>query len=430
MLKVLMNGIACDLEKEIQQHPGDKEIKNIKLQWKEMLLKRASEMNKKDKERPREHIFEVDRDKQGASRLKDMDFKNKSECTNWEKHSKISALTPKTLSSFDAQFDPVKVHTSVTPDIKRKRKDFDKENISKEANDKDSKKMKQIVKPSDNVKSPFLESDYLFVTEEGFGDVRGVIESLYLGITVHVGVINMWSQVCNFEEGLRSPDSMRRLFCHSSMISEKTLNEKNNVKALSYFIDDMEFVMKSAKVDNISNIDMVLFLVLLAKSYDYLIVFNLKTPKIEILDNSKNGINVALDERYGESLTKLYLSYSEQRSWNSMRMSVCERLEMSWRTENNITDCGIFLMRYMETDMGYAKNWKCGFKNEGWEQQTQIYDLRKKYLSKILKSDLNCKKTFVLNELDQFRKLPNEEKVKFLKDMFVLSEWETKSTRV
>ncbi|GJZ23217.1 hypothetical protein Tco_0560676 [Tanacetum coccineum] len=113
MLKVLMNGIACDLEKEIQQHPGDKEIKNIKLQWKEMLLKRASEMNKKDKERPREHIFEVDRDKQGASRLKDMDFKNKSECTNWEKHSKISALTPKTLSSFDAQFDPVKVVSTV-----------------------------------------------------------------------------------------------------------------------------------------------------------------------------------------------------------------------------------------------------------------------------------------------------------------------------
>ncbi|GJZ23216.1 hypothetical protein Tco_0560675 [Tanacetum coccineum] len=87
--------------------------------------------------------------------------------------------------------------------------------------------------------------------------------------------------------------------------SEKMLNEKNNVKALSYFIDDMEFVMKSAKVDNISNIGMVLFPVLLAKSYDYLLVFNLKTPKIEILDNSKNGINVALDERYGESLTKL-----------------------------------------------------------------------------------------------------------------------------
>ncbi|GKF97322.1 hypothetical protein Tco_0293143, partial [Tanacetum coccineum] len=48
----------------------------------------------------------INADKQGASRLKDV---NKSECTDWAKHSKISALTPKSLYSFDAQFDPVKV---------------------------------------------------------------------------------------------------------------------------------------------------------------------------------------------------------------------------------------------------------------------------------------------------------------------------------
>ncbi|GJV80718.1 ulp1 protease family, C-terminal catalytic domain-containing protein [Tanacetum coccineum] len=169
-------------------------------------------------------------------------------------------------------------------------------------------------------------------------------------------------------------------------VSEKTLNEKNNVKALSYFIDDMEFVMKSAKVDNISNIDMVFLPVLLAKCHYYLLVFNLKTPKIEILDNSKNGINVSVDDLYGESFKKLkkrfieYLAYSEQRSWKSMKKAVCERIEMSWKTEYNVIDCGIFMMRHMETFMGYAKNWKCGFKNEGWEHKTQIYDLRKKYL--------------------------------------------------
>ncbi|GJZ18761.1 hypothetical protein Tco_0555351 [Tanacetum coccineum] len=59
MLEVLMNGIACDLEKAIQQHPGDKEIENMKLQWKEMLLKRSSEMNKKDKERPNVKFLEL-----------------------------------------------------------------------------------------------------------------------------------------------------------------------------------------------------------------------------------------------------------------------------------------------------------------------------------------------------------------------------------
>nr|GFA28959.1 ulp1 protease family, C-terminal catalytic domain-containing protein [Tanacetum cinerariifolium] len=87
--------------------------------------------------------------------------------------------------------------------------------------------------------------------------------------------------------------------------SERTLNEKDNVKALFYFIDDMKFIMKSAKVDNISNIDMVIFPVLLAKSHYYLLVFNLKTLKIEISDNSKSEINVALDKRYRESFKKL-----------------------------------------------------------------------------------------------------------------------------
>lgn len=48
--------------------------------------------------------------------------------------------------------------------------------------------------------------------------MRGVIESLYPGITVHIGVINIWSQVCNYEERLRSPNSMRRLFCHAGML--------------------------------------------------------------------------------------------------------------------------------------------------------------------------------------------------------------------
>ncbi|GJS98608.1 hypothetical protein Tco_0819778 [Tanacetum coccineum] len=138
MLEVLMNGIACDLEKAIQQHRGNKEIENIKLLWKEKLLKRASEMNKKDKERhceqvfkfdrgmevkgeqnnqemerPGKHIFEVDRDKQGASRLKDMDVQNKSERRDWAKHSNISSLTPKTLCSLDEQFDPVKAVSTV-----------------------------------------------------------------------------------------------------------------------------------------------------------------------------------------------------------------------------------------------------------------------------------------------------------------------------
>ncbi|GJS54402.1 hypothetical protein Tco_0627764 [Tanacetum coccineum] len=40
MLEVLMNEIACDLRKAIQQHPGDKEIESIKLQTRSINVKR------------------------------------------------------------------------------------------------------------------------------------------------------------------------------------------------------------------------------------------------------------------------------------------------------------------------------------------------------------------------------------------------------
>nr|GEY17484.1 hypothetical protein [Tanacetum cinerariifolium] len=61
MLEVLMNIIDCELENGIQPHPGNKQFENIKLLWKEKLLKRVNEMNDKDKERACEQIFKVDR---------------------------------------------------------------------------------------------------------------------------------------------------------------------------------------------------------------------------------------------------------------------------------------------------------------------------------------------------------------------------------
>lgn len=40
-------------------------------------------------------------------------------------------------------------------------------------------------------------------------------------------------------------------------------------------------------------------------------------------------------------------------------------LKMSWQTVYNSTDCGIFLMRHMETFKGDVKNWEIDFVEEG-----------------------------------------------------------------
>ena len=38
------------------------------------------------------------------------------------------------------------------------------------------------------------------------------------------------------------------------------------------------------------------------------------------------------------------------------------RMRMQWRTTDNVTDCGIFCMRHMETYFGQGDKWDCGFK--------------------------------------------------------------------
>jgi hypothetical protein len=64
---------------------------------------------------------------------------------------------------------------------------------------------------------------------------------------------------------------------------------------------------------------------------------------------------------------------------------------MPWRTSENKIDCGIFAMRHMETYTGEA-TWDCAIVNESKDndnQKTQLEELRQKYLTKILLSDIN-----------------------------------------
>ncbi|PWA71630.1 ulp1 protease family, C-terminal catalytic domain-containing protein [Artemisia annua] len=329
--------------------------------------------------------------------------------------------------------------------IERKRKDVDKGKMPKKTSEIEPVRNKRLVKLTTTMESPFKDRfvklgvkcsqdeellfdcifsstkepcDFVFATENGFALIRGIIESLYPGITLHVEVINVWSQICNFDERLRNPISMRRLFCHTGMMNENFLNEKMSLGMLLAFNDNIDNVLKSANVEKISDVDLVFFPVLLEKSHYYLVVFNLKTPKIEIIDNSKNGSEADMKERYGKSLKKLrkyfllYLGVKDHPRLELLKKVAFNILLMSWRTEENCIDCGVFMMRHMETYMGYnsAKNWKCGLKDEGPEQQNQIYELRKKYLSKILRSDINIKRSLVLDELEEYRRLPSDAK--------------------
>ncbi|XP_035843809.1 uncharacterized protein LOC118490346 [Helianthus annuus] len=99
----------------------------------------------------------------------------------------------------------------------------------------------------------------------------------------------------------------------------------------------------------------------------------------------------------------------------------CEpnRLELKWRTRNNSNDCGIFAMRHMEYFKGETtKNWNCGLRKESPDQVYDLNDLRLKYLAKILLSDLNTNKEFVLDEVRQFKALDLASRKEHMKDAY------------
>ncbi|CAH1435616.1 unnamed protein product [Lactuca virosa] len=86
-------------------------------------------------------------------------------------------------------------------------------------------------------------------------------------------------------------------------------------------------------------------------------------------------------------------------------------LYMTWKTRGNSNDCGIFLMRHMETYKGGAlAQWTCGFKMETVEQIYQLRKLRRRYCLKILLSEVNIMKHEVEQLIDEYQKLSTNDR--------------------
>ena len=90
-----------------------------------------------------------------------------------------------------------------------------------------------------------------------------------------------------------------------------------------------------------------------------------------------------------------------------------EIMKMSWQTEKNFVDCGVFAMRHMETYTGKhvsKKEWDSGLSKESPEQDKELVELRYKYLSKILLSDINLAKGEMMELLEKYEKMEPEKK--------------------
>ncbi|CAH1432827.1 unnamed protein product [Lactuca virosa] len=178
---------------------------------------------------------------------------------------------------------------------------------------------------------------------------------------------------------------------------------------------------ESTMVDDDDAVPDVVFFPVLENDHYYLTVFDFKKSECVIIDNiySEESIEVI----YGnvpndlKILFTLYIDALNHPKRNSIKRAVKVRLSMGWMTKMNYIDCGVFIMRHMETYKGEdLDKWNVGLEPEfpdNDDQQMHLNELRKKYVTKILTSDLNLIKPSLHKKLASYDKLSDVEKENF-----------------
>ncbi|XP_021990989.2 uncharacterized protein LOC110887726 [Helianthus annuus] len=232
--------------------------------------------------------------------------------------------------------------------------------------------------------------DILFSDNGNVSVMRGPFESMMPGVTLHVNVISAWAALLNHEEKKRRMGTAPRLFCNAGMLLEKDFALSEDGR-LAEFTNNMNVVLDSTEPKVFKgNFEMV-FIPMLTGQHYYLLFFNLRTRDVFIIDNIEGAAGL---ERYQGNVEKMistfcrYLRPMHPKIAAQLRNTQPVRLELPWQTLYNGIDCGIFLMRHMETYNGtHVGHWMCGLSNKRDvtglvlpDQAREIEDLRKKYL--------------------------------------------------
>jgi hypothetical protein len=84
-----------------------------------------------------------------------------------------------------------------------------------------------------------------------------------------------------------------------------------------------------------------------------------------------------------------YLEHVKHPKHKLVRRAKITMKKISWATQNNFTDCGVFLMRHMELYNGKTNSFECGFVSDEEKQKVQITNLRMRYATKLVLSPSN-----------------------------------------
>nr|GMC49166.1 uncharacterized protein LOC109158392 [Ipomoea batatas] len=172
--------------------------------------------------------------------------------------------------------------------------------------------------------------------------------------------------------------------------------KQNFYERMTYEIDRLENL-------DINDADLIFFPVLRHGHY-FLICINVKASKLEIIDNKSLVSGVTMKDKYGDCTTLLVTALKEYLALGSSALFwkvdelTKEVVDMSWKESENYIDCGLFVMRHMETYKGTLKKWNPGFKKKAKLNEEFLIGLRARYAATIIKWSANILKNVVIKK--------------------------------
>nr|GMC63016.1 uncharacterized protein LOC109158392 [Ipomoea batatas] len=169
------------------------------------------------------------------------------------------------------------------------------------------------------------------------------------------------------------------------------------------FYERMTYEIERLQNLDINDADLIFFPVLRHGHY-FLICINVKASKLEIIDNKSLVRGVTMKDKYGDCTTLLVTALKEYLALGSSALFwkvdelTEEVVDMSWKESENYIDCGLFVMRHMETYKGTLKKWNPGFKKKARLNEDFLIGLRARYAATIIRWRANILKNIVIKK--------------------------------